>query len=80
MADVDLDCAGLSCPVPIVRISRAMKELSVGDRLTVTASDPSFRADVEAWVRKMGHVLEAFSDSEGQQTAVIRHASEGGSA
>ena len=73
MANVDLDCGGLSCPVPIVRISRAMKELSSGDTLTVTASDPSFQADVEAWVRKMGHQLEAFDEADGQQTAVLRH-------
>lgn len=73
MANVDLDCGGLSCPVPIVRISRAMKELSSGDTLTVTASDPSFQADVEAWVRKMGHQLEAFAEADGQQTAVLRH-------
>ncbi|MBL6712008.1 sulfurtransferase TusA family protein [bacterium] len=74
MANVDLDCAGLSCPVPIVRISRAMKEMSSGDTLTVTASDPSFQADVEAWVRKMGHQLESFSEADGTQTAVVRHA------
>ncbi len=74
MANVDLDCGGLSCPVPIVRISRAMKELTSGDTLTVTASDPSFQADVEAWVRKMGHHLDSFTESDGSQTAVLRHA------
>lgn len=73
MANVDLDCQGLSCPVPIVRISRAMKELASGDTLTVTASDPSFQADIEAWVRKMGHALESFADTDGVQTAVLRH-------
>jgi len=74
MANVDLDCGGLSCPVPIVRISRAMKELASGDTLTVTASDPSFKADVEAWVRKMGHNLDSFTEADGCQTAVLRHA------
>jgi len=74
MANVELDCGGLSCPVPIVRISRAMKELASGDTLTVTASDPSFQADVEAWVRKMGHYLDSFTETDGTQTAVIRHA------
>lgn len=72
MANVDLDCQGLNCPVPIVRISRAMKELASGDTLTVTASDPSFQADIDAWVRKMGHQLESFADNDGVQTVVLR--------
>ncbi len=74
MASSSLDCRGMMCPVPIVRISRAMKELSQGDVLTVQASDPSFGPDIEAWVRKMGHSLESFADANGEQTAVIRHA------
>jgi len=71
MTNVDLDCKGLNCPMPIVKISRAMKELQTGTTLTVTASDPSFKADVEAWVRKMNQKLTSFSDIDGIQTAVI---------
>jgi TusA-related sulfurtransferase len=71
MPNVDLDCRGMSCPMPIVRLSRAMKELTVADTLTVQAADPSFRADVEAWVRKTGQALASFVDESGVQTAVI---------
>lgn len=75
MSNVDLDCKGLNCPMPIVKISRAMKELQTGDTLTVTASDPSFKADVEAWVRKMNQKLTSFSETDGIQTAVIEKVS-----
>jgi len=71
MSNVDLDCKGLNCPMPIVKISRAMKELQLGCTLTVTASDPSFRADIEAWVSKMNQRFVSFSDIDGIQTAVI---------
>lgn len=71
MSNVDLDCKGLNCPMPIVKISRAMKELQPGVTLTVTASDPSFKADVEAWVRKMNQKLTSFADVDGIQTTVI---------
>jgi len=71
MATVELDCKGLSCPMPIVKISRAMKELLAGDCLCVFASDPSFQSDVEAWVRKMGHVLIDFKEQQGVQRAMI---------
>jgi tRNA 2-thiouridine synthesizing protein A len=71
MANHDLDCRGMSCPMPIVRISRTFQGLAVDDTLTVQAKDPSFRADVEAWVRKLGQELQTFSEQDGIQTAVI---------
>jgi TusA-related sulfurtransferase len=57
--------------MPIVRISRTFQGLAVDDTLTVQAKDPSFRADVEAWVRKLGQELQTFSEQDGIQTAVI---------
>ena len=72
MNQVDLDCRGLACPMPIVRLSRAMKELGIGDTLVVTANDPSFKADVEAWARRMGQEIASFQDIDGVQTAELR--------
>lgn len=68
---VDLDCKGLNCPMPIVKISRAMKTMGVGDQLRVQASDPAFKADVEAWVRKLGHALVSFKEEKGVQHALL---------
>jgi TusA-related sulfurtransferase len=62
MAVVKLDCKGLNCPMPIVMISKAFKNLNEGDTLEVEASDPAFKADVEAWVRKTGQLLEKFEE------------------
>ncbi len=50
-----------------------MKGLRPGDTLTVTATDPSFAPDVEAWVRKMNHTLVFLEDRAGVQTAVLLH-------
>jgi tRNA 2-thiouridine synthesizing protein A len=61
-ADRYLDCKGLACPLPIVRISRTVKEMSCGQTLLVEAVDPAFRSDLEAWVRTMGHELLEFSE------------------
>lgn len=71
MADVKLNCRGLNCPVPIVRISQAIKKMEAGQTLEVEADDPAFSADVDAWVRKMGHELLT-SDEGAVQRAVIR--------
>lgn len=72
MRTVELDCRGLNCPMPIVRLSRAMKELASGDVVHVQASDPSFRADLEAWVRQTGQTLVSFETHDGTQRAVVQ--------
>lgn len=64
MAQHHLDCKKLNCPMPIVKISKAFKEMVAGDTLEVEATDPAFKADVEAWVRKTGEVLLSFTDSD----------------
>lgn len=52
-----LDCKGLRCPMPIVRLSKALKTMTTGQTLVVEASDPAFASDVRAWVRTMGYEL-----------------------
>jgi TusA-related sulfurtransferase len=61
--------------MPIVRISQALKEIPAGSRLTVEATDPAFKADVQAWTRRLGHQLVRFVDGEVKQ-AVIEKAAE----
>lgn len=61
-ADRYLDCKGLRCPLPIVKVSRAIKEMAPGQTLRVEADDPAFRSDLEAWARTTGHELLEFTD------------------
>jgi tRNA 2-thiouridine synthesizing protein A len=71
MTDVKLDCRGLNCPVPIVRISQAIKKMEASQTLEVEADDPAFGADVDAWVRKMdGAELVAFDEGAVQRTVI----------
>jgi TusA-related sulfurtransferase len=71
MANKLLDCKKLNCPMPVVRISQTMKNMSAGEILEVEATDPAFEADIKAWVRQMGHELVEFSNSPVQR-ALIR--------
>lgn len=72
MAEVQLDCKNLNCPMPIVKISRAFKQLELDDTLEVTATDPAFQADVEAWVRKTGNELLSFDDQPSEKIARLK--------
>ena len=71
MADKQLDCKDMSCPMPIVKISKAIKEMAPGQTLSVEATDLAFEADLKAWVGNMGHEILEFTDGSPQR-AIIR--------
>jgi TusA-related sulfurtransferase len=56
--------------MPIVRISQSVKDMAVGDRLRIEAADAAFRADLEAWTKRTGHVLIAFEDGSVQHAII----------
>ena len=41
-----LDLEGLLCPIPVVKISNAIKEVEVGDVIEATATDPGVMMDI----------------------------------
>ncbi|MEZ6122665.1 MAG: sulfurtransferase TusA family protein [Planctomycetaceae bacterium] len=64
MADRQLNCEGLNCPMPIVEITRAVRTLESGQTLEVTATDLAFKLDLEAWSRRTGHAILEFHEGE----------------
>ena len=54
---VDLDCTGLACPGPIMKLSERIDEMNPGDEVLVHVSDPGFRLDAPAWAATNGHEL-----------------------
>lgn len=59
MSHFVLDARQLMCPMPVIRTQNRIAELSAGDTLEVTATDPGALHDIPAWCRVHGHeVLE----------------------
>jgi tRNA 2-thiouridine synthesizing protein A len=50
----ELDCRGIRCPLPIIRLAEHLGDVPVGGRLAVVADDPAARPDVAAWCRMRG--------------------------
>jgi tRNA 2-thiouridine synthesizing protein A len=55
--DVKLNLEGLLCPIPIVKVSQAIKNMEVGHVLEATATDPGVLADIPAWIKSTGNEL-----------------------
>jgi len=49
--DLELDCRGLACPLPVIRLAQRIGEVPVGGLLGVAATDAAARVDVPAWCR-----------------------------
>jgi len=71
---VNLDCTGLACPGPIMKLSTEMKGLNPGDQIVVHVSDPGFASDAPAWVRRNGHELLSIQPEGPGYVATIRKA------
>jgi len=52
-----LDLKGLSCPLPIIKTAKAMKELAPGELLEAFATDPGSVPDFKAWAQSTGNPL-----------------------
>ncbi len=50
-ADVELDCRGMRCPLPVIRLGNQIGDVEVGQTLAVVTEDPGARPDVQAWCR-----------------------------
>ena len=58
-ADRTLDCKGMLCPMPIVKLSKTMKELDSGQVVLMEATDPGSVPDVQAYAKNTGNPLLA---------------------
>lgn len=53
--DVDLDCEGLLCPLPVLRARKRLLAMSPGAVLCVRATDPMAAVDLPHFCVEAGH-------------------------
>jgi tRNA 2-thiouridine synthesizing protein A len=54
-ADLELDCRGLLCPLPVIELGKRYTEVPVGGLVAVVADDVAARTDIPAWCRMRAH-------------------------
>ncbi len=70
--DVELDCKGMYCPMPIVKLKKATKTMESGQLLKLVATDPGSVRDVPAWAGKTGAEIIETSESNGEYEFIIK--------
>ncbi len=52
-----MDLKGLPCPMPVVKVSKGIKEVELGDVIEAQTTDPGALADFPAWARTSGNEI-----------------------
>ncbi len=60
-----LDTKGLSCPMPMMKLAKAIKGLNSGEVLEMLGTDPGTKSDLPKWCDKSGNTLLEVTDLEG---------------
>lgn len=74
--DLELDCRGQLCPLPVIELGRRYGEVPVGGVVAVLADDVAARTDVPAWCRMRGQeYLGADGAPDGTPRYLVRRVS-----
>ena len=76
-APASLDCTGMACPGPLMQVKARCATLAPGQGLEVTASDPGFARDIDAFARSNGFELLGVERAKGLIKARLRRPSAG---
>ena len=67
-----LDLKGLACPMPVLRVSKGIKEIEVGEVIQAITTDPGSLTDFPAWARTSGNEIVDTQQSEEEIKFFIR--------
>jgi TusA-related sulfurtransferase len=72
--DKYVDAKGQTCPMPVLMLAKAFKELASGQVLAISATDPGSKADVSGWAEKTGNTLLEMVEEAGVFTFYLKKA------
>jgi tRNA 2-thiouridine synthesizing protein A len=67
-----IDARGLICPLPVLRLRKALLALAPGQVVRMVASDPMAMIDVPHFCAEAGHELISATPSEGGTAYLVR--------
>jgi TusA-related sulfurtransferase len=52
-----LDLKGLACPMPVVKVSKGIKDVELGQVIEAQTTDPGSLTDFPAWAKTSGNEI-----------------------
>jgi tRNA 2-thiouridine synthesizing protein A len=63
--DREIDARGLNCPLPILRTTKALNDMTTGQLIRILATDPASVRDFQAFARQTGNELVDHGERDG---------------
>ena len=70
--DHELDARGLNCPLPLLRLKKALSAMQSGEVVRMLATDPAAYIDIRVYAEQTGHRILERCEHEGIQTFFVR--------
>ena len=68
----EIDASGLNCPLPLLRLKKALQEMQSGEIVRVIATDPAAHLDFGVYSEQSGHQIIEFLKEAGRQIFYIK--------
>lgn len=73
----ELDARRLLCPLPVIRLQDQVNQVSAGDRVRITCTDPGTLNDIPTWCRINGHSVIEISELDQEIVFVVEKGAAG---
>ena len=73
--DKVMDLKNLPCPMPVVKVSKGIKEIEVGQVIQAISTDPGSLTDFPAWARSSGNEILDTEQNDEEIVFYIKRAS-----
>ncbi len=70
--NLEVDASGLHCPLPLLRLKKALQTMQEGEIVRVIATDPAAHLDFGVYSEQTGHQIVEFLRESGQQIFYIK--------
>jgi tRNA 2-thiouridine synthesizing protein A len=68
----EVNTSGLQCPLPLLRLKKALAEVSSGHVVKLIATDPAAHLDIGVYVEQTGHLLLDIVREEDRQIFFVK--------
>lgn len=70
--DLEVDASGLNCPLPLLRLKKAIMEIEAGKIVKIIATDPAAHLDFGVYLNQSGHTPLKIIQQDQQQIFYIQ--------
>lgn len=71
-SNMELNCQGMNCPLPILKTKKAVDGMQSGEVLKMMATDPGSVNDMASWSKRTGNEVIEHTEDGGVHTFYIK--------